>query len=68
MSDAGCGAGARRSPSQNVLRRGEAALEYARRGWPVFPVRADKRPLTDHGSLDATCDPKPAKPEPKRII
>jgi Bifunctional DNA primase/polymerase, N-terminal len=57
MSDAGCGAGARRSPSPNVLRRGEAALEYARRGWPVFPVRADKRPLTDHGSLDATCDP-----------
>lgn len=31
-----------------------AALEYAERGWPVFPVGADKRPLTTHGRSDAT--------------
>lgn len=32
----------------------EAALEYASRGWPIFPARQDKRPYTDHGVLDAT--------------
>ena len=32
----------------------EAALSYARRGWPVFPCQArDKDPLTKHGFKDA---------------
>lgn len=35
-----------------------AALAYAQRGWPIFPVRADKTPFTKHGVQDATTDPK----------
>jgi hypothetical protein len=34
----------------------EHALAYAREGWPVFPVRRDKTPLTKHGFKDATTD------------
>ena len=36
----------------------EAALEYARRNWPVFPItpRAKKLPLTRHGFKDASTD------------
>ena len=33
------------------------ALQYAERGWPVFPVKPDKRPLTLHGFNDASLDP-----------
>lgn len=34
-----------------------AALQLAKAGWPVFPVRLrDKRPRTEHGHLDATTD------------
>lgn len=36
----------------------EAALGYARLGWPVFPCRpGEKAPATGHGCLDATTDP-----------
>ena len=35
-----------------------AALDYAKRGWPVFPTRRDKHPVTAHGNLDATTDEK----------
>lgn len=37
----------------------EAALDYARRGLAVFPLRpgSKKRPLTQHGHLDASSDP-----------
>lgn len=35
----------------------EAALAYAsERGWPIFPVRADKTPYTRNGVVDATTD------------
>jgi len=35
----------------------EAALWYARKGFPVFPlVRRDKNPLTEHGFCDASTD------------
>lgn len=35
----------------------EAALHYARHGWPVFPTTIKKEPLTAHGYKDATTDP-----------
>jgi Bifunctional DNA primase/polymerase, N-terminal/Primase C terminal 2 (PriCT-2) len=34
----------------------DAALEYARRGWPIFPCGGDKKPRTKHGFLDASAD------------
>ncbi len=33
-----------------------AAMAYARAGWPVFPCRQDKSPLTKRGFKDATLD------------
>ena len=32
----------------------EAALDYAGRGWPIFPCRSDKTPYIAHGVLAAT--------------
>jgi hypothetical protein len=41
--------------TSQVLRQ---ALDYAGRGWPVFPCRPGKKtPATPHGHLDATTDP-----------
>lgn len=34
----------------------DAAVEYAKQGWPVFPCRANKQPYTDDGVLEATTD------------
>lgn len=34
-----------------------SAARYAERGWPVFPCNG-KVPLTEHGMLDATTDPR----------
>ena len=34
-----------------------AALDYAARGWQVFPCHLDKTPATAHGVKDATTDP-----------
>ncbi len=37
----------------------ELALDYADKGWPVFPCRpANKQPLTTHGFKDASMDPE----------
>ena len=37
----------------------EAALAYAKRGWPVFPCKpGEKTPLTRNGVLDATTNVK----------
>ncbi|MCH7662900.1 MAG: bifunctional DNA primase/polymerase, partial [Chloroflexi bacterium] len=35
-----------------------AALEYAARGWHVFPCRVDKRPYTRRGFKQASAKPK----------
>jgi hypothetical protein len=44
------------TPTRSDLLR--AALDYAARGWPVFPCKpGGKRPLTERGHLDATTDP-----------
>ncbi len=32
------------------------ALQYASRGWPVFPCRANKQPATPHGFKDASTE------------
>lgn len=37
-------------------RKMDQILEYASRGWPVFPVSFKKTPLTPHGCKDASTD------------
>jgi putative DNA primase/helicase len=46
-----------RQEQRKLSALGEAALEYARRGWPIFPLwpRA-KEPITKHGFKEATTD------------
>lgn len=36
----------------------QAALEYAARGWPVFPAGVDKQPLVETGVIAATTNPE----------
>ncbi len=46
------------STALNSSRAASAALDLARRGWPVFPCRRDsKTPLTRNGFKDATLNP-----------
>ncbi len=50
-----------KAPERKIPRRSDlarAALDYARKGIPVFPCKpGGKRPLTERGHLDATTDP-----------
>jgi hypothetical protein len=40
---------------QNISQR-DAALQYAEKGWPVFPCTLDKLPCIEGGFLGSTCD------------
>ena len=56
-SNSGATQGAQATPGPRVAVC--QALEYARRGWPVFPCRpGTKEPATRHGFHDATTDPE----------
>jgi len=39
----------------------EAALQWAKRGVPVFPCGSNKAPMTEHGHLQASTDPMKVK-------
>ena len=41
--------------------RQDAAINFAAKGWAVFPCGVDKKPLTPHGLKDATTDPEQIK-------
>jgi hypothetical protein len=45
-------------PNSNQDKPLAHALQYAARGWSVFPVGKNKRPLTKHGFQEATLDPE----------
>lgn len=39
----------------------KSALEYAKRGWYVFPCKNNKAPYTDHGFKESSIDPEVIK-------
>lgn len=45
-------------PANGHKSRAEIALELAAAGLPVFPVKTNKKPLTQNGFKDATTDPE----------
>lgn len=42
---------------QQMTNMKQAALQYAKMRWPIFPCNSLKEPLTDHGFHDASTDP-----------
>lgn len=59
ITDSATGRAGRESKQSERAALMRAALDYADRGWPVFPCRpGGKEPLTKRGHLDASTDPR----------